>query len=61
MSFLDLEKLIEYSTSAVIVVSSYPCVGPSPRTNTPFLLLSICINGLFSTPKIITIITITPI
>ena len=30
--FCNLEKLIEYSASAVIFVSSNLCVGPLPRT-----------------------------
>ena len=44
---------MEYLASPVIVVISYPCVGPSPRTKASFFLLSICTDELFSTPKII--------
>ena len=36
--FCDLDKLIEYSISAIIVVSSNPCFGPFPRTKIYFLL-----------------------
>ena len=37
---------------AVIVVSSNPCVGPSPRTKGSFFLLSTCTEKLVSAPKI---------
>ena len=47
----SLEKLIEYSTSAVIVVSSNPCVGPLPRTKISFFLLSICTDRLMNYSK----------
>ena len=50
----DIEKLIEYFASTVIVLSFYLRVGPSPRTNMYFFLLSICIDELLSTPKITT-------
>ena len=46
-----LEKLIEYLDSAVILVSSNPCVGPSTRTKIYFFLLSICTEKLLLTPK----------
>ena len=46
-----LEKLIEYLASAVILVSSNPCVGPSTRTKIYFFLLSICTEKLLLTPK----------
>ena len=52
--FFDLEKFIEYSVSAVILVSSYPCLGPLPRTKISFFLLSICSDELLSAQKIIT-------
>ena len=32
----NLKKLIEYSISAVMVVSSNPCVGPLPKTQISF-------------------------
>ena len=47
-------KLIEYIASAVNLVSSYPCVGPSPRINMSFHLLSICTDQLISASKIMT-------
>ena len=37
----DAVKLLEYLVSAVIVVSSNPCVGPSPITKI-FFSLSVC-------------------
>ena len=51
---LDLNILIEYSASDVIVVSCYTCVGPLPRTRISFLLLSLWKDEVFSTPKITT-------
>ena len=47
----DLEKLIGYSASAVIVTSCNPWVGPLRRTKISFLLLSIWTDELLSTPK----------
>ena len=41
---------MEYIFSAVNVCSS-PCVGPFPRTNMPFFLLSIEEKELISTPQ----------
>ena len=38
---MDFEKLNQYWASAVNVESSNPCVGPIPRINISFLLLSI--------------------
>ena len=38
--------------SAVVVVLSNPCVGPSPRTNIYFFLLSECTDELLSIPEI---------
>ena len=52
--FCNLEKIIEYSASAVIFGSSNLCVGPLPRTEISFLLLSIWTDELLSTPKITT-------
>ena len=43
-----LEKLIEYSISAVNVVSSNPCVGPITRIKISLFLLSIWIYELLS-------------
>ena len=48
----DLEKLIEYSVSALNVVHFNLCVGPLPRIKISFALLSICTDELVSTPKI---------
>ena len=42
---------MEYIFSAVKVCSN-PCVGPFPRTNKSFFLLSMCAEKLISTPKI---------
>ena len=44
-------KLIEYNFSAVSVFYS-PCVGPIPKTNMCFFLLSICVEKFIPTPKI---------
>ena len=41
-----------YFASAVNVVSSNPCVGPSLRIKIYFPLLSICTDELKSAPKI---------
>ena len=46
-------KLIEYIFSALSVCSS-PCVGPSLKIKIYFFLLSIFVDELMSTPKIIT-------
>ena len=43
-----------YLASAVIVVSSNPCVGHSARTKTFFLLSSICTEKLLFNLKIMT-------
>ena len=37
----DLEKLIEYSDSAVNTVSFNPCVRPFPRIKMSFFIISI--------------------
>ena len=39
------------------MVSSNPCVGPSPRTNIYFFLLSVSTDELLSTPKITTFLS----
>ena len=49
--FFVTVKLIEYIFSAVRVLSN-PCVGPLPRTNISFFLLSICIEEPMSARKI---------
>ena len=36
------------------MVSSYPCVGPSPKTNISLFLLLICVDELMSAPNVIT-------
>ena len=51
MSFFVTVKLIEYIFSAVKVCSNH-CVGPIPKTNMSFFLLSICAEELTSAPKI---------
>ena len=43
--FFDQVKLIEYLVSVVIVLSSSPCIWPSPTTIMNY-------NELFFTPKI---------
>ena len=43
-----------YIASAVNVISSNPCVGPSPEIKVSFPLLSICTDELISAPKIMT-------
>ena len=42
---------MEYIFSAVSVCSN-PSVGPIPKTNISFFLLSMCAEKLISTPKI---------
>ena len=55
LSFSDLEKLTEYSASAVnVVVSSDPYVGPFQRAKISFYLSPICTDGLLLTSKVIT-------
>ena len=49
------------SHSTVSVVLSNPCVGPSPRINIYFFLLTTCMEELISTPKIITFLPIPPL
>ena len=48
----NLEKLIEYSDFAVKVVLSNRCAGPLPRIKLSLFLLSIIIDELIPTPKI---------
>ena len=43
--FLDLNKVIEYSASAVIVVSSNPCVGPLLKKKRDIFFLIISMHG----------------
>ena len=45
-------KLIAYLASVVIVVSSKPCVRPSPRAKICLSLLSTCTDEFISAPKI---------
>ena len=54
-------KLFEYFFSAVNVVSSNPCVVPSPGIKMSFFLLSTSTEELASTPKIITFLPNTPV
>ena len=56
----DWIKLIGYLVSAVNVVSTNPCVGPSTRNNISFPLLSICIDEFISAPKINTFFPMLP-
>ena len=53
--FLDCVKLIGYFASAVNVVSSNPCVGPSPGIKISLFSLLICTDELISTPNIMTL------
>ena len=46
--FPDCVKLIRYVAFAVYVVSSNPCVGPSPRIKVSLFLLSIYTDNLIS-------------
>ena len=48
----DLEKLIQYSATAVNVVSSKSRVGPLTRIKVSLFLLWTCTDELISTPKI---------
>ena len=57
-TFFDLVKLIEYVASAVIVILSNLCLCPSPRTKTFSFILSVCVDELFSTPKMLTFLTL---
>ena len=52
--FSDCVELTGYCASAVNVVSSNLCVGPSPRIEVPFFLLSICADELISAPELMT-------
>ena len=54
-TFFFLGLVIEYSTSAVIVESSNPSVGHSPRITISFFLLPVCFDEiLLFTSKITT-------
>ena len=55
-TFLVSVKLIEYSDSDVIVVSSNPSIGFLPRIRISLFLLSTCSEKLLSTPNTITLI-----
>ena len=50
----DLEKSIDYLTSAVNRESSNPCIGPLLRMTISLFLSPICTDELISTPKIMT-------
>ena len=52
--FCDLEKLIEYSASAVNVALPNPCVCPLPKIDISLFLLLVFIDELISTPTIMT-------
>ena len=58
--FLGCVKLIGYLASAVNVVSSNLCVGPSLRIKISVFLLSIFTDQLISAPKILTFFCILP-
>ena len=58
--FILFSKSNEYIFSADSVCSS-PCVGPSPRIKISFFLLSIFVDELISTPKIITFLPVAPL
>ena len=53
-------KLIGYKTPAANVVSSNPCVGPSPRIKISFPLLLTCTDELMSAPEIMTFFPMFP-
>ena len=50
--FLDCVKLVGYLASPINVVSSNPCVGPSPIIKIFLFLLSTCTDELKSIPKV---------
>ena len=58
--FFGCVKLIGHFAFAVNVVSSNPCVVPSPRIKISFPLLSIYTYELISVPKIMTFFPILP-
>ena len=51
---------MEYLDFIVNVVLPYTCVGPLPRIKISLVLLTICIDELISTPKIMTILPTLP-
>ena len=53
-------KLTEYIFSADNEYSPYPCVRPFPRIKMYFPLLSILVDKLMSTSKIITFFPVPP-
>ena len=57
----DYVKLTGYLATAVNVVSSNPCVSPSPRTKISFFLLSTWTDELISAPKIMPFLPMLPI
>ena len=52
--FFGCVKLLGYIAFAAKVVSSNPCVGPSPRIKMSLFLLLKCTDELISAPKIMT-------
>ena len=50
---LDSVKLIEHLFSAVSVVSTNPCVGPSPKIKISFFLLSLCTENSYLLQKLL--------
>ena len=60
-TFLVSVKLIEYSTSPVIVVSPHPSVGFLPRIRISLFLLSACSEELLATPNTIPLIRNPPL
>ena len=48
----NFAKLIGCSASAVNMISSNPCVSPSPRIRISFSLLSMCRNELISSANV---------
>ena len=50
-------KLIEYIFYALSVCSK-PCVGPLPKIKICFFLLSVVVDELISTPKILTFLLV---
>ena len=49
---LTICGLVLHSWLIIEIQLSNPCVGPYPRTNMSFFLLSVCVEELISAPKI---------
>ena len=51
---------IKYLASDIIILSSNPSVGPSPKTAIYYFLLSVCADKLLPAPKLITFLPNSP-